>query len=223
MLTSVAALATLGAKAKAVKKIADQVAALGRRNDEAAAAEFAEQRDGIVVENARSIVALSKGVAEVADGLAEFAQLVMKSYPSWAEVADEERPTADDVEAALLRYREDYKRAGSHAKRKLLFAALLGEFNPEIYEDGWNRIFGDVARELEPPHVDLLRRIFTTDGWLVLRPGKDVDAVLVRELDRLGLVLNPIAPENYTNSAAAERFLEFLWAYDEPSRETAGG
>ncbi len=223
MPAALATLTTLLAKAKAVKKFADQVTALGRRNDEAAASAYAEERDAIVVETAQSVAELSKGLAEVTDGLVEFARLVMDAYPDWATVADEdELPTRDDVEAALLRYRGDYTSAGSQAKRKLLFAALLGEFNPKLYEDGWNRIFGDIARRLEPPHVDLLRRISATKGWFPLHPSKDVDAVLVRELEHLGLLLNPVEPRKYTSSLAAERFLEFLWAYVEPPGETPG-
>ena len=142
-----------------------------------------------------AIVALSKGVAEVADRLAEFAQLVMRMAPqARAEVADEERPTADDVEAALLRYREDYKRAGSHAKRKLLFAALLGEFNPEIYEDGWNRISamsrGSWSRRTSTCSGESSR---PTAG-LCCAPARTSTPSGSGELDRLGLVLNPIAP-----------------------------
>ncbi|MBV1857259.1 MAG: hypothetical protein KUG77_02530 [Nannocystaceae bacterium] len=225
------ALLSLAAGAKKAKLLADKLVDLGRKNDDAVAAAFAEARDGLVVENAQSIAALASGEAElrgqfdeIREQLAGFSRIVMDAFPEWSEFDDEKRPTSDDVETALLRYRGDYRRAGSHAKRKLLFSALIGEFNPKLYGDGWNRIFGDIARELQPPHVAELRLVIaerTREPRSTVGRSAGLDGfLLVKELDRLHLVSAAAegAGGNFLTvepTKSGERFLEFLWDYDE--------
>ncbi len=187
--------------------------------------EFAEQRDGIVVENAQNIAALAaeQGVirgelAAIAEQLREFSKLITSAFPQWEAEPADESPTAHDVIEALRRYAGDYQRAGSHAKRKLLFSALVGEFNPEFYRDGWNRIFGDIARRLEPPHIAELRELLNNRRQSsIQRNARNSSWPLIRDLEREGMIRTAGAGESARVWVGdpARRFLEFLWDYDE--------
>jgi len=121
-------LVSLAAGAKKAKSLADKLVDLGRKNDDAVAAAFAEARDGIIVDSAQSIAALASGEAElrgqfdeIREQLAEFSRIVMDAFPEWSEFDDEKRPTSDDVETALLRYRGDY--SGLEATRSASFSS----------------------------------------------------------------------------------------------------
>ena len=108
---------------------------------------------------------------------------------------------------------------------------MIGEFNPGLYRDGWNRIFGEIARRLEPPHVAELRAIVAESEkskrrWdrSCQRQVSSVTWPLVRELEVVSLVraVGNGANVNVFPTDAAERFLEFLWGYEDPLGTTAG-
>lgn len=214
------------ALAKKLKGVADGLAEAGNRNTRAADAAFAEEMDWVSVENSRSIAALGdadgelrQGLKEVRAGLQKLHDFILGVFPGWDDESQDERPLGLDLSAALVRFLGDGARAGSNAKRRLLFSALVGEFNPLFYKDGWNRIFGDIARELQPPHVAELKLVIAEKRQrsFVQRTSKHEGFLLVMELDRHHLVRAMGKGDALTvePTLSGERFLEFLWDYDE--------
>lgn len=216
------------ALAKKLKGVVDGLAEAGGRNDRAADAAFAEEMDWVSVENSRQISELGdanselrQSLEEVRAGVQKLHDFIFRAFPAWEDKSQDERPLGFDLSAALVRFLEDGARAGSNAKRRLLFSALIGEFNPEFYKDGWNRIFGGIARELQPPHVAELRQIIAerkgNSRAMIARDMGQSGFLLVKDLARFHLVVSSGEQGTLVVEAthSGKRFLEYLWNYDE--------
>jgi hypothetical protein len=196
-------------------------------------AEYREHMDTVLAETtalaqrlAAAVTQQTNDIEEIRDALDRLREHIASK---WEGVKDAEPPIALDVIAALRTFARDYDEAGSHAKRKMLFMAFVGSFDPTIYREGWNRIFTAWARRLEPPHLQVLRTLLdqferskvARAGVGFAEVGRRVDGEdypLLLELASIGLISMPGPNANgvllIKPSSTAARFVEFLAEFD---------
>ena len=217
--------------------LAKGAAQLGRALDSATEARdgeleraFRESFDAVVIDNATAIAEMRGLVGSLLPAFEAFKRLVdvVETAFDWSDVPIGDRPLVHDLVIAARRFSRDYEQAGNNAKRKLLMRSVVGEFNPKFLHDGWSRVFAEKTRRLEPPHVDFLRWLadeykakFKTRGSVNVKKT-DERYVLLRDLEAEGFVSQHdnggLGVEVHV-SGSADRFFEFLWDYDAPSKD----
>lgn len=115
----------------ASKRFAETIRKLASANDDAAAAEYREAIDDMVI----------------------------KMHATWKDSEAEERPTVDDFFGAARDLADEYERARTNRKRELLNRAFWGRFNPTLYRQGLTQMLWDYVRQLEYPEALLLAEL----------------------------------------------------------------
>jgi hypothetical protein len=76
-----------------------------------------------------------------------------------SRVAEDHKPTAEDAALYLVELGYKSKTASNNKKRWVLFQAFFGRFDPKLHEEGMDRVFWELAEQLEYPEVCLLREL----------------------------------------------------------------
>jgi len=157
-------------------------------------------------------------VLSITERIEAMAKLLCEAMvPPGYDDDDPMKPLPQDVWHVFEEAAREYRSAGGHHKRRILFNAFfVNYFKPEFYEKGMSKILARIATQLEYPEAYYLNQAMTDANATMVQPGDNYDFYAHR-LKALGLGRVVVVGSRFrfdVNMPIATKLRKFIWDED---------